>query len=334
MKALIKKLTEIHGPSGYETKMCDFIKTEIASYVDAVEVDAMGNLHAIKNGSGEGQTIMLAAHMDEIGLMVTHVDEEGFARFTNLGGLSPYNLVGSRVIFANGTVGMINKEPEPKEPEGGPRFKNLYIDVGATDRENCPIKIGDVGNFFGPPIEIGNRIMAKSLDDRIGCAIQIETIKRLKSTPHQVHFVFTVQEEVGVRGATTSTFKVEPDIGIAIDITSTGDVPGIKNFPIALGKGAAIKVKDRGNLTHPAVKDWMIETAEANEIPYQLEILLFGGTDAGAMQLARSGVAVGCISIPCRHAHSPSEIIDLADVESIINLLVAMLSKVAPKTLQ
>jgi len=333
MQDLIKKLTDVYGPPGYEETIRDLIQAEVGPYVDAVEVDPLGNLHAVKNGSDGGQTIMLAAHMDEIGLMVTQVEEAGFVRFTNMGSLQPLNLAGTRVIFKNGAIGMINVEDAFFRPNIKAGFANLYIDLGVSSRDACPVGVGDVAAFYGPSVMLGNRVMAKSMDDRIGCAVQIETLKRLQSSPHTVHFVFTVQEEVGVRGAKTSAFKVEPDIAIAIDVTPSGDPPGDRPFSVVLGKGPAIKVMDRGNISHPAVKDWMIETAEAHNIPYQLEVLILGGTDAAAMQVARGGSAAGCVSIPCRHTHTPSEIIDLDDAENAVQLLVAMLSNQTPDAL-
>lgn len=333
MKTLIKKLTNVYGLCGHEENVRQIIEAEVTPYVDSVEVDALGNLHAVKNGSGDGARIMLAAHMDEIGLMVTKIEKEGYLRFTNVGYLYPRNLVSSRVMFENGSLGMINMELGETTPEGTPLFKNLYIDVGAASRKDCPIKVGDIAGFVGPAVILGNRVMAKSLDDRIGCAVQIEVIKQLKETPHEVHFVFTVQEEVGVRGAITSAFKVDPDIAIALDITVSGDEPGKKYSQVKLGDGVAIKIMDTGNITHPTVKNWMIETAQANEIPHQLEVLVGGGTDAMAIQKTRSGVAVGTLSIPCRHVHSPSEIIDLRDAEATVQLLTAMLTQPAPQSL-
>jgi endoglucanase len=333
MKDLIKKLTDVYSPSGYEEAAREVIRAEVTPHVDTVEVDALGNLHALKKGDGSGQTIMLAAHMDEIGLIVTQIEKEGVVRFTNLGGLMPLNLAGARVVFGNGAIGMINVENSFSRPSVAAGFENLFIDFGGSTREDCPVKVGDVAAFVGPMVDLGKRLMAKSMDDRIGCAVQIETLKRLTASPHTIHYVFTVQEEVGVRGATTGAFKVEPTISIAIDVTPSGDVPGDQKMSMDLGKGPGIKVMDRGSLSHPGVKNWMIDTAEANQIPYQLEVLTLGGTDARAMQLARSGSAAGCVSIPCRHTHSPSEIIDLDDVENSIKLLTAMLAHPVPAAL-
>jgi len=334
MKDLIKKLTDVYGPSGYEDAVREIIQAEVTPYVDSFEVDALGNLHAVKKGHGGGQTIMLAAHMDEIGLMVTRIEKEGLARFTNIGGLFPLNLAGSRVVFRNSIMGMINVEDSFSGPNIQSGFANVYLDLGVSNKDDCPVKVGDVAAFFGPSVELGKRVMAKSMDDRIGCVVQIETLKQVENTPHDIHYVFTVQEEVGLRGARPGAFKVQPDIAIAIDVTPSGDTPGKQVFSVELGKGPAVKVMDRGHLSHPGVKDWMVETAEANDIPYQLEVLTAGSTDAAGMQLAGSGSAAGCISIPCRHVHTPSEIVDLDDVENAVKLLVAMLSSETPEVLR
>lgn len=326
MKKLIEKLTQVYGPSGYESAVRQLIRQEVEPHADRVTVDAMGNLYAVKTGAGGGLKIMLAAHMDEIGLMVTEVEEGGFARFTNIGGLFPLNLVGSRVVFSHGAVGVINAEEWETSPKLDWTHKKLYVDTGVSSRKDAPVKTGDVAAFFGPFVDLGQRVVAKSMDDRIGCAVQIETLKRLEQTPHEVHFVFTVQEEVGLRGALTGAYTVDPDIAIALDVTDSGDMPETKNFPVYLGKGPAVKVMDRGMITHPAIKQWMIDSADRHKIPYQLEVLTLGSTDAAAMQIARDGTAAGALSIPCRHVHTPSEIVDVGDVENAVKLLVAMLS--------
>lgn len=331
MKELLKKLTDLYGPTGFEEPVRALIQAEVTPYVDSVSVDALGNLHAVKNGSGAGKKIMLAAHMDEIGLMITHVEKEGFLRFTNLGGVKPANLINSRVVFANGQVGVINIEAGETQPGGAPQYKNLYIDVGAPSREECPLKVGDVCGFFGPAVDLGRLVMAKSLDNRLGCAVLIETIKRLVSTPHQLHFVFTAQEEIEQRGAMVSAFRVEPDIAIAVDVTLSGDTPEMKNFPVYMGKGLAVKMMERGHIAHPLVTTWMIDTAESLGLPYQREVLVWGNTDARVMQTARSGSATGAISIPIRHVHTASEMVDPADVEHAITLLTAMLANPVPE---
>jgi endoglucanase len=167
--------------------------------------------------------------------------------------------------------------------------------------------------------------VAKSLDNRAGVLIAIETLRALKSSPHDLYFVFTTQEEVGTRGAATSAYGIDPDVGIALDVTSSGDTPNAQKMEMALGKGPCIKIQDVGMIADPRVVQWMIRAAEKNKIPYQREVLLMGGTDARAIQLARAGVPAGCISVPVRYVHSPSEMVDLSDLENAVRLLTALL---------
>jgi endoglucanase len=324
MKTLLKKLTETFSPSGYESAVREVIRAEVESLADEVRVDALGNL-IVRKGKG-GKKIMVAAHMDEIGLIATHIDENGFVRFTTLGGVYPQMLMGSRVRFYSGLPGIVHTEPLEK-PGDTPAIEKMFIDVGASSRKECPIKIGEVAAFERPYLEIGDRLVAKSMDDRIGCLVAIEALRALKKTPHEVYFVFTTQEEVGIRGAETSAFGIDPDLGFSLDVTAWGDTPGRigKNFEMALGKGPAIKIKDGGMISDPRIVEWMVRTAEKHKIPYQREVLLGGTTDAKAMQLVRAGVPVGCISIPCRYVHSPSEMVDANDVQNAVKLAAALL---------
>lgn len=326
MKALIQKLVETPSPSGFEAPVRALIRSEIEPFADEVNVDALGNLIARKGAqSGSGSRIMLAAHMDEIGVMVTHVDENGFARFTTIGGVRASNLPGSRVRFLNGLSGVIGIE-KIEDANKVPSFQQMYIDLGAPTRAACPVRVGDVAAFDRPFQELGERLVAKAMDDRIGVAVLIETLRQLKTSPHELYFVFSVQEEVGLRGATTASFGVDPHIGLAVDVTGVGDTPrGIK-MEVALGKGAAIKVRDSGMLSDPRVVRWMADTAEKAGILYQLEVLEAGTTDARAIQLSRAGVPSGCLSIPTRYIHSPSEMVDYNDVQNSVRLLVALLS--------
>lgn len=330
MKKLIRTLVEGFGPSGYEDEIRKVITKEIKGCADKVSVDAMGNLIALRRGTEKNaKAIMVAGHMDEIGVMVSYVDKNGFARVTALGGVRALYEIGGRIKFENGVVGVINRE-KPKTATEQPNMTNIYVDLGARDKKNCPVKVGDVGMFLQPMVEMGDCITAKSLDDRLGCAVAIQAMLELKDTklPHDVYFVFTTQEEVGLRGAATSAFGIEPDLGIALDVTYSTDTPEPPmKMDISLGKGAAIKIKDSGIVTQPWVKNWMIETAEKNNIPYQREVLLGGATDAVSIQKSRAGVATGCISIPCRHIHSPSEIVNYNDVLACVKLLKMLLVK-------
>ncbi|MBI9046734.1 MAG: M42 family metallopeptidase [Anaerolineaceae bacterium] len=330
MKELIKKLTEVTGPSGFEHNIRETIRTEIEDLSEEIKVDALGNL-IVKLGkkSENGKVVMIAGHMDEIGIMASHIDDKGFIHFTNIGGVFPPHCVGSRVRFMDGTAGVIGlkiKSFKETATTNNLKLDNMFIDVGATSKENCPIKVGDVAAFDRPFEDLGDRVVAKAMDDRISAVVMIEAMKRLKETPNEIHFVFTVQEEVGLKGAKTSSYGINPDIGIAVDVTPCIDTPqGTKN-ELELGKGAAIKVRDSSLVTDPRVVDWMVKTAEKANIPYQYEVLLLGGTDGGAIQLTRAGVVVGVISIPTRYVHSPSEMVDINDVEASIQLLVELIS--------
>jgi tetrahedral aminopeptidase len=324
VKELIRKLTEAFGPSGWESGVREMIRAEIGKAGEA-RVDPLGNLIVHVPGKGGGRRVMLAAHMDEIGVVVTHVDQKGFLRFGNVGGVHPMPLEGSRVRFADGTAGVIGME-KLDDPGRTPAMEKFYIDVGADEKHPPRVKVGDIACFSRQFEEVGGRLVAKAMDDRIGCAILIHVLRGLASTPHDLYLVFTVQEEVGLRGATVSAFGVEPEVALAVDITMSGDTPECLPMAMRLGAGPAIKVKDRGMIAHVGVKDWLIRTAEAHGIPYQLEVLTGGSTDAAAIQLSRAGVPAGCISIATRYAHSPSEMLDLADAENAVRLLGAALA--------
>jgi len=326
MKSLIQKLTETFSPSGYEQDIRNVIRTEIEPLVDEIKVDPLGSLIARKGMIGKnGKRVMLAGHMDEIGLIATHIDESGFIRFSAIGGVYPHTLLGGRVRFVNGVSGVIGGE---RITDVGKTLtiSQLFIDVGASNSKDCPIKTGDVAAFVRPFFDMGDRMVAKSMDDRIGCLVMMETLRSLKSSPHEIYFAFTTQEEVGLRGATASAFGIDPEIGISLDVTGTGDTPKSRKMEVSLGKGPAIKIKDGGMLSDPRVVQWMIRTAEKSKIPYQREVLEAGTTDATAIQLTRSGVPAGCISIPCRYIHSPSEMVDTKDVQNAIKLLTALLT--------
>jgi len=323
--ALIKKMVETPGPSGQEQLIRAAILEEIQGSADEIRTDAMGNLIARKGSKQpNGLRIMISAHMDEIGLMVTHVDEDGFVRFISIGGVSPLTCIGGRVIFMNGQRGVIGCER--LEPNALPTLEKLFIDVGATSREDCPVKVGDVCGFERPFLDLGKHLVAKSMDNRISVVVAIEALRALKASPHEVYFVFSVQEEVGLRGSATAAYGLDPDVGLAVDVTRTGDTPRTTKMEVALDKGPAVKVRDSSFIADPRVVDWMAATAKAANIPYQMEVLEAGGTDGRSIQLARAGVPAGCLSIPCRYIHTPSEMVSRMDVENAIRLLVELLS--------
>ncbi|NLW55924.1 MAG: M42 family metallopeptidase [Firmicutes bacterium] len=323
MKELIRKLTSVSSPSGREEPVRALIKEEITKHADEIWEDKLGNLIAAKHG---GKTkVLLAAHMDEIGVIVTDIDEQGFLRFSNVGGINPQRLVGQRARFANGTIGVFGAEK--LEENQKLTLSKLYLDIGARSAEEArqKVSVGEIATFYHEFSDLGERIVAKALDDRIGCAILIEALKRVANPQNDLYCTFTVQEEVGLRGARTAAFGIDPDLGIAIDVTGTGDTPEAERLAIKLGQGAAIKVKDNSLITHPMVKDLLTDLATKNNIPYQFEVLPFGGTDSGAIQLTKAGVPAGVISIPCRYLHTPSEMVDLNDVEAAVRLVVAVM---------
>ena len=327
MKKLLQTLTETFGPSGYEDAVRKIVRSEVEALADEVRVDSLGNLIVRKRptkASGDTKKIMIAAHMDEIGVIVSHVDENGFVRFSPIGGVFRRYVLGGRVRFLNGTQGILGFDRLDNVNEL-PTLDKVYIDVGATSPKDSPVRIGDVAAFDRQYSDMGNRLVAKSMDNRVGVLVAIETLRALKSTPYDLYFVFTTQEEVGVRGATTSAYGVDPDIGIALDVAPTGDTPNALRMEMALGKGPCVKIQDVSMIADRRVVQWMIRAAEKNNIPYQREVLLIGGTDARAIQLTRAGVPAGCISIPVRYVHSPSEMVDYSDVQNAVRLLSAVL---------
>lgn len=323
MKTLLTKLTEAYGPSGSEGPVRELIRKEVEPYVDEIRVDALGNLICLKKGTG-GKKVLLDAHMDEIGLMVTHIDKDGFLRYGTIGGVNPFISLGQRVYFENGTFGVIGSErvDDPKDL----KTEKLFVDIGAKNKEeaSAKVKVGDSAAFFQPAVCLGSRFVAKALDDRAACAVLIETLKRVGEAAHDIYAVFATQEEVGLRGARVAAFGIEPDVGIAIDVTRTGDTPKSITMDVSLGAGAAIKVKDSSLICTPALRDYMVKMAQEKGIRYQMEVLEAGGTDSGAIQMTKAGIPAGVISIPCRYIHSPCEMVDLDDVEECVKLTVAL----------
>ena len=325
MKELLKKLSETYGPSGREDEIARVIREEIQDYVDEVFLDKMGNLFAVKKGTGT--KVMVAAHMDEIGVIITYIDKNGFLRFSNIGGVSPFIMLGQRVVFANGTVGTIGMEKLDDIKKL--TLDKLYLDIGAKDREEAAklVKIGDIAVSQRQLVFAGDRAIGKAMDNRAGCAVLIQAIRELGDTNNEVYAVFTTQEELGLRGARTSSYRVNPDLGLAVDVTLVGDTPEAPPMSVELGKGAAIKVKDNSVICHPKVKEMLTKIAEEHQIPYQFEVLTAGGTDAGAIHLTREGIPSGVISIPCRYVHTPGEMVDMDDMESAVKLLKTFLTQ-------
>lgn len=325
MKELLQKITQIPGPSGYESAVREAIRAEIKPYVKEIRVDAMGNLIArVGRKTPQGMSIMIGAHMDEIGVIVSHIEKNGLVRFSNMGSVFPRYLPGSRVRFLNGARGVIDSD-KPDDLSRLQPISQFFIDVGAASDKDCPVKVGDLAVFDREFVDLGTCVISKALDDRSSCVALIETIKALKDTPHELYFVFSTQEEVGSRGAMTAAFSLDVDMGIALDVTPVGNLNGVK-LQVNLGNGPAIKVRDVAFIADSAVVNWMVAGAKALKMPYQLEVLDIGSTDARVMQISKSGMRSGVLSLPCRYVHSPSEMIDMTDYANTVKLLVDLLT--------
>jgi putative aminopeptidase FrvX len=342
MKDLLKKLSNTPGVSGFEGNVRDLMTQELDEYVDKINVDNMGNLIAIKNGNPGNKKVMLAAHMDEIGLMVRFIDKKGFIKFSKIGGINDQMLLNQTVYIqtVKGNItGVIGSKPPHKmkaeERKKILEFENMFIDIGASSKKEALEKVN-----IGDPIiiqqefkELDNKlVMGKALDNRVGCAILIEVMKQVESEA-TIYGVGTVQEEVGLKGAKTSAFRINPDMALALDVTISGDHPGIKeeDAPAQAGKGPAIILTDasgRGLITHPQVKELLISTADEEGIPYQLEVSDGGTTDASSIHLTREGIPTGVISPASRYIHTPVSVVSLDDVENAVKLILAVLKRI------
>ena len=321
MFELLKKVLAPVGPSGLEAPVAEVIREEIAAYVDTIEVDAMGNLIATKLGKAENpKKVMLSAHMDHIGYIVTGYEKEGFLRVTNVGGIGIINSYNRHVVFANGVHGVVVAQPVA----GQPALKDLFIDIGAQDKDEAKAKIqlGDVCVYANDCFRLGeNRVSAPAMDDRCACALLVKLLQTVGETQDTLIAVFSVQEEVGCRGAKVASFAKAPDVGIALDVTGWGDTPGTSIPEIKLGEGIAVKVMDRASISNPALREELIACGEKAGVKTQREVLPYGGTDAGAMQTSRGGIPVCTLSIPCRYVHSACEVIDMRDMDAGLKLL-------------
>lgn len=320
MMELLEKLAKTFGPSGNETEVGNLIIDEIKNYVDDIKKDRLGNVIALKKGKSSSK-IMTAAHMDQIGVMVTTVDKNGFLRFMSIGYVEPYVALSQKVIFKNGVVGTIWREE--KKDIKNLKNSDLFIDIGAENREAAlgKISIGEFGVFRSEFNIQGSRLSSGALDDRLGCYVLIETIKKLENPNSDVYFVFTVQEETYISGAMTSSYEIEPDSAIVVDVTATGDIPECRTMEVKLGDGCTIKVMDRGLICHPEIKDYLTRISEENGIKYQYEVLEAGTTDGYKIHTVKSGIKTGVISIPTRYIHSTQEQVDIRDVDNAIKLL-------------
>ena len=322
----LKKIVMPIGVSGDEGEISAVLAAEIAPYVDKIYNDALGNLIAFKKGKGKKpKKLMFAAHMDEIGFMASYIDEKGFIRVSRVGGINYQAAVFSEVIFKNGTKGVL--VPEARIAQRDYRPENYYVDIGAKSRSDAMrrVKIGDTCRVAPNLFKLaGSRVAGRPIDDRIGCMMLVETAKAMKECENDTYFVFTVQEEVGVRGARTSAFSITPDYAVAIDIGGSGDTPSCVPLAVNLGEGIAIKIKDAMVICNPFMISTMKEIAKEKGVPYQLEILEGGGTDTCMLQQAAGGCIAGALSVPTRYGHSGVEVIDMNDVAGGIKILTGL----------
>ena len=338
----LEKLSNAQGVTGRETQIRELLKEMLNPVCDEIQIDRMENLIAIKKGNKSAPKIMLAAHMDEVGLMIKTITKDGFLQFSKLGGIDDRILTAQKVqVFTkkgtySGVIGSkpphIQKEDERKKIIA---YDELFIDVGATSRDDAVamgIAMGDAVAFDQTFTPLGNgNVMGKAFDNRAGCAAMVETMRLLQNCDCTVYAVGSVQEEVGLRGSGTAAFAIDPDLALALDVTIAGDVPGVREFDtsIKLTKGPSLTVSDSGVITHPKIMRWIMETASENKIPLQLESGLLGSTDAARISLTRQGIPAGAIGIPTRYIHSPTGILNLTDLENTAKLAAAAVQKAA-----
>lgn len=333
MLNLMKTLVAVRGISGREKSVSDKLLTVVAPLTDKCRNDSMGNLIAVKYGTApevDRKKIMLCAHMDEIGFLVTYIEESGFIRVNAIGGINWVAAAYTTVVFGNGVKGIL--VPETGTAAADLKQEKMYVDIGAKDRKEAErkVQIGDFCALEGNITRLcGRRIAGRPLDDRIGCAVLVKIAEKLKAEPvaDDVYFVFSVQEEVGLRGAKTATFGINPDIGLVYDVTGTGDSLGAKPMACSVGGGAAIKLKDSSVICDYELTRELADAAKESGIKHQFEILAAGGTDTASMQMTGAGVRAAALSVPTRYIHSGVEMIDLNDAEACVDLTVAWLKK-------
>lgn len=335
MKKLLKELTAITGPCGFEEDVAIYIANRLRNSVDSIEVDNAGNLIVSKKGKNAGPKILVAAHMDEVGFIVKKVEANGLLRFEKLGGHDDRVLLSQRVQIRTaagvrtGVIGTISAHMMKYDDPGKVRKHNeLYIDVGAASAQEVKesgIEIGDPVSWFPHFDELTEtRVAGKSFDDRAGCAVLVKALEELSAEDFDGEFVgiFTVQEEVGLRGARVAGQQLNADVALALDTTAVSDTPEVMmDNTLALGDGTGIKVMDFSLIANKKIREHLVKLANEHEINYQLEIFPGIGTDAGELSLAHAGIPTGVLSIPSRNAHSSNEIIDLNDLEATKELL-------------
>ena len=325
----LNQLNEVHAPSGDEAQLGELLARLARPYGGEVRRDTLGNLIVRRQGSGP--RVMFAAHMDSIGFIITHIEKEGFLRMGKLGGLSHRELLYHSFRLKNGVRGVLARE-EKAELEKL-KLEECYLDIGARDEEEARklCQVGDTAVFDAPAFSQGDRLVSPYLDDRLSCAVLLQVLEELGETDNDLYFVFTVQEEVGVRGAGSAAFAIEPDYALVVDVTDVEDTPGTQRLGTTrLGRGAAIKRMDSDFICHPRMVSLLEETAREGEIPVQMDIMTDGGTDGGPIHRSRVGVLTGGVSIPCRYVHTPREMASLSDAQAAVRLLGAFARRKLP----
>jgi endoglucanase len=262
--------------------------------------------------------------MDEIGLIVTYVEEDGFLRIDAVGGVRPQTTAFRQIRFASGVMGVVGYETGKVKSFADLTMARLFVDIGASTREEALAKvaIGDIAHFTSEYIDMGKRACSKAMDNRAGCAVLVEMLKGLDHPAMDVVGVFTVQEEVGLRGAKTAAWSVNPDVGVALDVTVAADYPGAATASMKLGAGPCVKIKDASVVCTPSVVAWLEGAAAASGVKWQWEVLTAGGTDTAAIQLTGAGIPAGCISIAERYVHSQGEVVEITDLEDAVRLMI------------
>ncbi len=335
------KLSDACGVTGRESSVREILSEMLKPYVDEIRVDRMENLIAVKEGKPDAPKIMLAAHMDEIGLMVKTITKNGFLQFSKLGGIDDRILLAQKVaVYTQKGVyaGVVGSKPPHIQKEDDRKktltCDELFIDIGASSKEdaqNAGVSVGDPIGFDVKCTELCNQnMLGKAFDNRAGCAALVETMKLKKDCDCSIYAVGTVQEEVGLRGAGPAAYGINPDLALALDVTTAGDMPGVREYDtsVKLGTGPALTVYDSGTITHPKILRWIRDTASVENIPLQFESGLSGGTDAARISLTRQGVPSGTISIPTRYIHSPAGVLNLSDLENTAKLAAAAVGRV------
>ncbi|WP_343379204.1 M42 family metallopeptidase [Candidatus Bathycorpusculum sp.] len=342
LSATLEKLSNVCGVTGSEAPVRELLSQLLRPYVDELIVDRLENVIAIKKGKQGKPKIMLAAHMDEVGLMVKTITKDGFLQFSKIGGIDDRILPAQKVVVhtKNGVYSGIigSKPPHVQKVEERSKvlvFDDLFIDVGAesrADAEKMGVSIGNSVSFDTKYVALNNNlVMGKAFDNRAGCLAMVETLKLLGETDCTVYAVGTVQEEVGLRGAGTAAFGVDPDIALALDVTVAGDVPGVREYDTSVktGKGPVLTVSDSGLITHPKILRWLLDTAEEEKIAVQLESGLMGSTDAAKISLTRQGIPSGTISVPTRYIHSPAAVLNMQDIANSAKLAKVAIQKIS-----